>query len=118
MENFGNEDTLLSIYIHITSIMTFKDKLRPDIAFLKKTALCHGCKIIMNCSCYLKIKWFHIQYTHKYSTNHHKLPSFNLSYDTFHIQIFYVTPDSSVVTFFEQHSLLQEMLHCIYYKTH
>lgn len=42
-------------YLHITSIMTVKDKLT---AFLKKPALCHKCKIITNCSCYLKIKRF------------------------------------------------------------
>lgn len=54
------------------------------------------------------------------STDHHKLPSLNLSYNTFHIQVFLVTNLSRDV-FFEQRSLQTFFcfffsLHCIYYK--
>jgi len=83
MENFEREDTLkLFTYIeHLSS--QFKDKINPEMAFLKNHS--HLSRMQQNDGHFImlfKNKTDSIQFTT--STDHHKLQTFNLSYVTFH----------------------------------
>lgn len=114
MENFERDDTL-EIFTYIEYLSSqFKDKINAEMAFLKNHS--HLSQMQQNYGLFMlfKNKTASIQFTT--STDHHKLPSFNLSYVTFHIQVFF-SHDLSSDMFFEQHSL-QMFFNCIYYKKH
>lgn len=70
----------LSIYIHITSSRL---KTKWTQKWPSKTITI--CNKSWTFHCYLKIKTALIQFT---PSTDHKLPSLNLSYNTFHIQVF------------------------------